>query len=301
MGKREYQYFICDVFSSQRFGGNPLAVVPLASGLSDTEMQQIAREFNFSESTFVLPGGNGFTRKVRIFTPTTEVPFAGHPNVGTAFALAQDGSLGDFSEETEVLFDELAGPVPVAVRRHSAGIWCELRAPQALSLGTVVEAERMGRVLSIPVDDIVTQTHPPQVASVGLPFLVVEVRSLDALQRARINIAELEQLRDDGIEPDVHVYCKSDDAFDLRARMFAPFDGVTEDPATGSANCALAALLARCDERESGSFSWRIAQGVEMGRPSELEARAEKAGDAIDTWIGGYSVLVSEGTIFLGQ
>jgi trans-2,3-dihydro-3-hydroxyanthranilate isomerase len=299
MNNRQYRYFICDVFTQSRFGGNPLAVLPDAAGLSTGEMQQIAREFNFSESTFVLAGSEGFTRQVRIFTPTTEVPFAGHPNVGTAFALANDGQFGDFDECIDVRFDELAGAVPVQVHKRAGGFWCELRAPQALTRGAVVEADRVARVLSLPAAEIVTRIHPPQVASVGLPFLLVEVRNLAALQRARIDIAELESLQGDDIVPDIHVYTRSDDEYDLRARMFAPFDGVPEDPATGSANCALAALLASCDAQSDASFSWRIAQGVEMGRPSELQARAEKTAGAVETWIGGYSVLVSEGCLWL--
>jgi trans-2,3-dihydro-3-hydroxyanthranilate isomerase len=133
---------------------------------------------------------------------------------------------------------------------------------------------------------------------VGLPFLVAELKDRSALERARVNPDGLDALIAEGVTPDVHLYTRSADDFDIRARMFAPRDGVPEDPATGSANCALAGLLSHYHRDSSGKFSWRIAQGVEMKRPSLLEARAEKReGRVVGTWIGGASVLVSEGVI----
>src|SRR5215208_6120341 len=137
----DYQYYICDVFTETRFGGNQLAVLPKAEGLSPEQMQQIAREFNFSETSFVFPARAGQTRRVRIFTPAREVPFAGHPNVGTAFALATAGLLGPINGKVTVTFEELAGPVPVAIERDEAGrLRCELRAPEPLSRGRTVPA-----------------------------------------------------------------------------------------------------------------------------------------------------------------
>ena len=294
-----YRYYICDVFTDRRFGGNQLAVLPEAEGLSDEQMQQIAREFNFSESTFVLPAEAGHTRRVRIFTPTTEIPFAGHPNVGTAFALAAAGEFGRIDGTITVTFEEKAGLVPVSIhRREGDRFWCELSAPARLSLGTTVSAQALATAVSLTADDVVTRTHLPQVASVGLPFLVAELKDRAALERARANVDGLNALVAAGVTPNVHLYTRSADEFDLRARMFAPLDGVPEDPATGSANCALAGLLGHFDATTDGSFHWRIAQGVEMGRPSVLEARAEKReGVVVATWIGGASVLVSEGVI----
>jgi trans-2,3-dihydro-3-hydroxyanthranilate isomerase len=295
---RRYRYYICDVFTDQRFGGNPLAVLPEADGLSDVQMQQIAREFNFSESTFVFPS-NEHTRKVRIFTPATEVPFAGHPNVGTAFALAAAGEFGEVeaSKPITVTFEEKAGLVPVTVRRGDAGaISCELTAPQQLAIGKAVSAETAAGAVSLSPDDVLTTTHPPQMASVGLPFLVAELSSRSALERARADMDGIARLASEGVPPDVHLYVQSGDEFDLRARMFAPLDGVPEDPATGSANCALAALLTHYRTESDGRFEWRIAQGVEMGRPSVLGARTEKKGGRVlSSWIGGTSVLVAEG------
>ena len=297
-----YRYYICDVFTDTRFGGNQLAVLPEAQGLSDQQMQQIAREFNFAESTFVFPAEAGHTRKVRIFTPTTEIPFAGHPNVGTAFVLATAGEFGVLGPSTSVTFEEKAGLVAITIqRREGDHLWCELAAPQRISLGKTVSVQSLAKAVSLTPDDVITRTHLPQVASVGLPFLVAELKDRDALARARVNMEGLEALAAEGVTPDVHLYVRSGDDFDLRARMFAPLDGIPEDPATGSANCALAGLLSHHQEAADGSFHWRIAQGVEMGRPSVLEARTEKrSGTVENVWIGGASVLVSEGVIEAG-
>jgi trans-2,3-dihydro-3-hydroxyanthranilate isomerase len=297
-----YHYYICDVFTGTRFGGNQLAVLPEAGGLSDQQMQQIAREFNFSETTFVLPAEAGHTRKVRIFTPTKEIPFAGHPNIGTAFALARAGEFGPIESPSRVTFEEKAGPVSVSIhQRPGSSIWCELTAPTRLSLGKTVPAQTLAAAVSLSPEAVVTRTHLPQVASVGLPFIFAELKDRAALARAQPNPAGIETLAREGVTPDVHLYVHSADEFDIRARMFAPLDGVPEDPATGSANCALAGLLSHSKPERSGSFRWRIAQGVEMGRPSVLEARTEKQDGAVtDVWIGGESVLVSEGTIEVG-
>ena len=294
-----YRYFICDVFTDKKFCGNQLAVLPEAEWLSNSQMQQIAREFNFSESAFVFSPELGQTRKVRIFTPTEEVPFAGHPNIGTAFVLAKDGAFGDFREPVKVIFEERVGFVPITIR-YDAGnqIWCELSAPEELSIGDSVPTEFSASLLSLDTGDIVTTTHPPQVASVGLPFLFIELSSLDVLQRAKVNMPQFNRLIDRGIVTYIHMYVKRTDDFDIRARMFAPIDGVPEDPATGSANCALIALLTYYDSETDTDNNWRISQGIEVGRPSVLNGRTEKRnGKITGVWIGGNSVLISEGII----
>src|SRR5919108_6040901 len=158
--KLRYRYYICDVFTEVRFGGNQLAVLPEAAGLSDRQMQQIAREFNFSETAFVFPAEAGHTRKVRIFTPTTEVPFAGHPNVGTAFALATAGELGEIDTSITVTFEEKAGLVPISIhKREGKPFWCELSAPESLSLGKTISARSLASAVSLAADDVVTKTH----------------------------------------------------------------------------------------------------------------------------------------------
>ena len=297
----KFRYYTCDVFTETRFGGNPLAVLPEAEGLSQQQMQQIAREFNFSETTFVFPAKAGQTRHVRIFTPAREIPFAGHPNVGTAFVLASTGAFGEIRSDLTVTFEEEAGIVPITVyAEHGKVVRCELTAPQAVSVGRSIAPELVATAVSLTSADIVTATHPPQVASVGLPFLITELKDRSALERARAAPSAFGALLAEDIRPSLHFYTHARDGFDLRARMFAPLSGVPEDPATGSASCALAGLLAHCDPRASGSFSWRIAQGVEMGRPSTLIARAEKKAGVVETtWVGGAAVLVSEGTLHL--
>lgn len=298
----DYRFFTCDVFTRERFGGNPLAVLPWAEGLSGAKMQQIAREFNYSETTFVLPPEAGHTRRVRIFTPAREVPFAGHPNIGTAFVLAAIGELGEIADRTRVRFEEGAGLVPVDIRARDGGSFhCELAAPQGLTLGDAIDAERAAAALSLEPADISVEVHPPRSAGVGLPFLIVELCDLDALGRARFDAAVLESLERRGVPADILLYVRQEGECDIRARMFAPLDGVPEDPATGSANCALAALLSYCDPAASGEFRWRIVQGVEMGRPSFLQARTEKrSGTVVTTRVGGDCVMVSEGTITTG-
>jgi phenazine biosynthesis protein PhzF family len=293
-----YQYFTCDVFTETRFGGNQLAVLPQATGLSDQQMQQIAREFNFAESTFVFPSSS-VTRRVRIFTPVTELAFAGHPNIGTAFVLAATGALGPLGENTTtIVFEEKAGPVPISIRKRDENTWCELTAPQILSLGKTTTADKLARAVSLESDEVLVTTHRPQAASVGTPFLFAELKDRNALVRARVNLDGIEAIVAEGLPGYIHLYTQSGDEFDIRARMFAPGSGIPEDPATGSANVALGAMLSHYNGTRSGDFCWRIGQGIEMGRPSVLHARAEKRdGVVVKSCIGGSSVMVAEGMI----
>ena len=294
-----YRYFICDVFTDEKFSGNQLAVFPEAQGLSEWQMQRIAKEFNFSETTFVFPSEFGHTRKVRIYTPNTEVPFAGHPNIGTAFALAQSGEFGNIGQGLQVVFEEKAGLVPVKIQRKPTGdIWCELSAPEPLSIGASVSISLVASVLSLDELEILTSIHPPQVASVGLPFLFVEISSVTSLLKAQIDVGKLEFLVAKAGVSYIHLYCRNVENFDIKARMFAPLDGVFEDPATGSANCALIGLLSQYGSPDNSNENWTISQGAEIGRPSVLYGRTQKQdGKVIGVWIGGNSVLVSEGIL----
>ncbi|HEV8124316.1 MAG TPA: PhzF family phenazine biosynthesis protein [Gemmatimonadales bacterium] len=296
----KYRFCVCDVFTDTRFGGNPLAVLPEASGLSDRQMQQVAMEFGFSESTFVLPPEAGNTRRVRIFTPSREIPFAGHPNVGTAFVLATTGGFGPLGSTLTVTFEEKAGLVPIVIQKRDGNLWCELQAPERLSVGKAISERILASAVALHSEDVLTTAHEPLVASAGLPFVIAELRDLDALARARPNMDGFDALEALAVPPDVLLYVRMTEASPLpiRARMFAPGDRVAEDPATGSANCALAGLLSHLDPANDGDFSFQITQGVEMGRPSLLEARTEKrGGEVVGVWIGGTSVMVSEGWI----
>lgn len=293
-----YRFFTCDVFTETRFGGNPLAVLPAAAGLSDRQMQAISREFNYSETAFVLPAEAGHTRRVRIFTPTQEVPFAGHPNIGTAFVLAATGALGPLQGDLTVVFEERAGLVPITIAASAGRIRCELAAPERLTRGRTVDPATLAAAVSLSVDDLRTTIHPPQEASVGLRFLVAELTDLAALGRARPDMTRLDALAAAGVTPEIHLYTRVTGELDLRARMFAPLDSVPEDPATGSANAALGALLADCDPAPAGRFHWRVGQGIELGRPSRLEVAAVKRdGEVVEARVGGGCVLVSEGEI----
>ena len=302
------EFYTCDVFTEQRFGGNPLAVIPDARGLDAAQMQQIALEFNYSESTFVFPPEQNQTRRVRIFTPTVELPFAGHPNIGTAFVLASIGALG--ASPSRVVFEEGAGLVPVEIA-WSGGrpTWCELQAPAALSVERTASPEQAAAALSIEPDEVSSVVHPPQVASVGLEFLFVELVNRSALERLRVDVAGFEALVAAGLPDGVYAYVRGAEAtgltvaagdFDIHSRMFVPLDGVQEDPATGSAGCALVALLAHLDGGASEEFRLRIAQGVEMGRPSMLDARAiRRGGEVVSAHIGGSCVMVARGELQL--
>ncbi|MDP7515609.1 MAG: PhzF family phenazine biosynthesis protein [Arenicellales bacterium] len=297
----KYHYFICDVFTEQRIGGNQLAVLPDAQKLSDWQMQQVAREFNFSETAFVLPAETGHTRKVRIFTPTTEIPFAGHPNIGTAFVLAETGALGKEIPDT-VLFEEKAGLVSIEIQANlDSPTSFELKAPQVLTLQEFPAIRSVAKALSLRENEIVVTTHAPTVASVGLPFLFVEVLDLSVLSQVRIDMAGFDRLLVEGAVPYVHVYTPKTGSTDIQARVFAPLDGVAEDPATGSANCALAALLSHYRSERDGEFSWCVFQGIELGRPSALRIRARKEnGCVVASWVGGTCVMISEGWIDVG-
>lgn len=299
-----YRYYIVDVFTEHTFGGNQLAVLPDARGLSTELMQKVAREFNFSESTFVLPAENAEnTCQVRIFTPQREVPFAGHPNVGTAFALT---AMGDVSVESgadsqTLRFEEKAGLVAVQVFfQEGRPLRTELTAPQVPQIGEALDVTAVAQAFSLNPENIVSANHAPCNVSVGLPFLCIELDSLQALAESRTVIDRAEQLCQQGAADAFLLYTHaSDDAtVDIRARMYAPFHGVGEDPATGSAAGALAGLLATLDENTDATLQWRIAQGVEMGRPSLLETTVLKENGQISAVrVGGSSVLVSEGSI----
>jgi trans-2,3-dihydro-3-hydroxyanthranilate isomerase len=277
-------------------------VLPKAGGLSDLQMQQIAREFNYSETAFVFPSDAGHTRRVRLFTPAQEVPFGGHPNVGTAFVLATTGELGEIRSGSAVTFEEKAGLVPLSIHTSNGKVTsCELRAPQSVSFGPTIPAKLIASAVSLAEDDILTEAHEPQLVSVGLPFVLAELRDRSALERCHANMtgfADILTALKDGMGAFVYLYTRTTGNVDICARMFAPLGGVPEDPATGSATCAAAGLLAHLDKRTSGEFTYHFAQGVEMGRPSTLRARADMTNGVVTaTWVGGPCVMVSEGFI----
>lgn len=294
-----------DVFTDTRFGGNPLAVIPDATGLTTPQMQAIAGEFNLSETTFVLPPRDpAHTAQVRIFTPRAELPFAGHPNVGTAFVLARAGRchgrpiLGD-----RLLFEEIAGLVPIDLSRDDGVVVsARLAAPRPLTLGDALDPAIVAAMVGLDTADILTARHPPVIASCGNDFLYAELASRAALAKASARTDRLAEHLPMTRAVGVHLYVASDEpGIAIQSRMFAPLHGVPEDPATGSANVTLVGLLAHVRPERDLALSLTIGQGFDMGRPSRLEARAEKRdGRVVATFIGGRCVPVMGGTIELG-
>ena len=298
-------YFTTDVFTDQMFGGNQLAVFPDGRGISSELMARIAREFNYSETTFVLPPDDpSHTAKVRIFTPGGELPFAGHPTVGTAFVLAHTGAVPLRDAETRIVFEEGVGPVPVLIRAKagkpdfaqlSAAMLPEVSAPPA-------PPAALAEMLSLSPNDLMGGSMAPEVVSCGTPYLFVPLRDRSAVARARIKNDLYESMLDGGRCEKVFVFAMDAEhsGHDVRARMYAPSIGVPEDPATGSACVALAGYLAARDSRRNGTLRWIVEQGFEMGRPSILEIEADKANGAMTALrVGGRAVLVCEGTMTL--
>jgi trans-2,3-dihydro-3-hydroxyanthranilate isomerase len=297
------RYITVDVFTNRAFGGNQLAVVLDPGGLSTAQMQAIATEFNYSETTFVLPPRDKANdAEVRIFTPVRELPFAGHPNVGTAFVLATLAK----EPKPRLLFEEKAGLVPVdIVREQGRVVNAELTAPQPLSRLSQVSADDVAACLSLTARDIAIDRHAPQVVGVGTPFVVAELRSRDALRRAKPDAAAYGRVLPlDGAFA-VYFYTREVPAAEvpceLQARMFFPgASGLIEDPATGSATVAAAALFADLDPSRDGELKLTIGQGFDMGRPSLLLTRVRKQNGAIlSAHVGGACVQMMEGTFRL--
>ena len=294
-----YPFVTVDVFTERRFGGNPLAVFPDARGLSDRDMQALATEFNLSETTFVLPPDDpAHTARVRIFNTACEMPFAGHPNVGTGYVLARQGR----DRSDVLLFEEQAGLVGVGVERDHDGsvAGATIAAPQPLSVTSGPPPDLAAACAGLRADDVVLAAHPPLLASVGYGFVAMEVQA-DALSRAAPDPAAFRRALDRSPalqgQLNLYLYAHDPEAGQIRARMFAPLSGLVEDPATGSAAAALAALLLSL----TGDDAQRreIVQGVEMGRPSRLRASARRAADGIRADVGGRCVPVLRGEALL--
>ncbi|MFN8668567.1 MAG: PhzF family phenazine biosynthesis protein [Gemmatimonadaceae bacterium] len=305
MSLRSYAFHTTDVFTSTRFGGNQLAVLTDARGLSTAEMHAIAREFNYSESTFVLPPDNAsHTRRVRIFTPGGEVPFAGHPTVGTALVLAETGEIPLHGDETRIVFEEGVGPVSVTIRAtNGVPDFAELsvaKLPEVLP--PVPPPDVLAPMLSLGTDDLVGGAFHPQAVSCGLPFTFVPLRSRDAVRRARLKLDLWEAALSRTPAHMVMVFAldAEDAAHQVRARMFAPGESVPEDPATGSACAALGGYLGMRDRAVTGTLRWIVEQGYEMGRPSLLHVSCDKQDGTITAVrVGGAAVHVASGTIRL--
>ncbi len=294
------RYVTVDVFTQRMFGGNPLAVVLDAQGLTSPQMQAIATEFNYSETTFVMPPrATGHTAHVRIFTARTEVPFAGHPNIGTAVVLARELESKGSPPLDRFVFEEAAGLVPIRLLREGGTVVAaELTAPQPLAIGSAVSAEDVAACLTLAPSDVRVAAHPPQVISVGLPFLVAELTSREVLRRAKPNSLVHERVLPPVGTDAIFAYVHGASAGELHARMFAPIDATPEDPATGSASAATIALLASLRAAGDPETAWRIEQGVDMGRPCLLLGRTEqRGGQVVAVHVAGHAVQVMQGVL----
>ena len=297
----KYHFHTCDVFTDSVFGGNPLAVFPDGRGLDDGQMQRIAREFNLSETVFVLPPGDAaHTRRLRIFTPVGEVPFAGHPTVGTAHVLAAIGEVALSGEETRIVFEEGVGPVPVTIRAEGgAPVFAQLTAAQPPEVGPPPPADDViAAALGLEAADLGAGDMAVQVVSCGMPFLFVPLQEVAALGRIVVDTGRWHAAFADYVSSLLFVFAMGGErpGSDISARMFAPLWGIPEDPATGAAATALGGYLALRDPRGDARLAWTVEQGFAMGRPSIIEVEADKRdGQVVEIRVGGASVMVSEG------
>jgi trans-2,3-dihydro-3-hydroxyanthranilate isomerase len=289
-----------DVFTTRRFAGNPLAVVLDGEGLDDAAMQALAGEFNLSETVFVqAPADAAHRAKLRIFTPAAELPFAGHPTVGTAVLL---GRLDSLARQTEIVLGENIGPVRCVVEpaRGDAGHarFALPRLPERI--GEAADVSAITVALGLTLDDLGCEDFELSRWSGGVPYTMVPLRGLDAIGRARPDFSRWAAAFGEGSHPAAFLFCRevSEDGHHFHARMFSSAMGSGEDPATGSAVAAFAGLVARHAGLGDGEHSVAVEQGYEMGRPSVLHLEVIlRGGELVAASIGGDAVLVSEGTI----
>jgi len=294
---RSSEFETYDVFTDQKFTGNQLAVFLNAEGLTDDEMQAITREFNLSETTFVFPPNDpAHTARIRIFTPAYEMPFAGHPTVGTSIAIARARKLTG-----ELLLELNAGLFPVRLNMDGAVPHAEFQNPNLPEeIGAVPSTQLLEAAMALPAGSIEEGDARPRLIGAGANYVYARTQ-LDVVRNAKLNTAAFEALDLDNTVG-VLLYAEGGEAADasFHARMFAPGANVPEDPATGSAAAALPGHLAASTRLADGAHRWIIEQGFEMGRPSRIFAQAEiKNGDVAAVRIGGAAVPVQRGQFFL--
>jgi trans-2,3-dihydro-3-hydroxyanthranilate isomerase len=289
-------FYIVDVFAEEKYAGNELAVVRRAAALPDLMMQKIAREMNFSETTFILKdeeSRGGFD--VRIFTPTEEVPFAGHPTLGTAFIIQHEILQQPVNE---VVLNLKVGPIPVTFTYRGDEtdiLWMKQIKPR---FGKTLDARPVASALGLETSDI-EKRCPVQEVSTGLPFIIVPLKTLEAVKKSRVHQEKMLELVKDLQAKAILVFCPEtySSQNDLNVRVFAGLYGVPEDPATGSANGCLAGYLVKNRYFDSPSINIRVEQGYEIGRPSLLLLNAEDNGGEINVFVGGRVILVAKGEL----
>ena len=301
----QLKFHTLDVFTARRFGGNPLAVVLDGDALNDEQMLKIAREFNLSETIFVCrPKASANSASVRIFFPTGEMPFAGHPTVGCAILLAELKNKATCTFQTEIRLEELAGLVPVTVTRIADRIHAMFTAPVVpYPVNVEIPAKAIvARALGIDVAEIGFDGHGLGLFEGGPRFFYVPVSSRQTLAQCRVIEPMWSEVTEAMGVDNAYAYTRGGDnpKTSFRARMFAPAAGIPEDPATGSATALLAAQLLRAEKLDDGTHDWGLEQGYEMGRPSDLHLEADVSGGRLTSVrVAGSAVRVSEGILTL--
>jgi trans-2,3-dihydro-3-hydroxyanthranilate isomerase len=297
------KFHTLDVFTERRFAGNPLAVVHDADGLSGDAMQTIAREFNLSETVFVMKAERpGHTAKIRIFTPGQELPFAGHPTVGTAILLASLRANDPVADHDALVVLELTiGTVRVGVRQRAGQAFAEFDLPKLPERGALPPAaDRIAPALGLIPSEIGFENHKPSIFSAGVPFVFVPVTLREVIAKASVQMQHWRQVFAAPVPSGAFVYCRDcvHTTSSFHARMFAPAMGIEEDPATGGAAAAFAGVIQQFDAPTDGTHKKIIEQGFEMGRPSLISLSFEvAAGRLSGARIGGSAVIVTSGSM----
>lgn len=294
------QFQIVDVFAQEAYTGNPLAVVYPAGHLSDRQMQQIAKEMNYSETTFILssePRNGGYN--VRIFTPGQELPFAGHPTLGTAYILHQMIQSSGTTPLDQVRLNLKVGQIPVSLHYDSQGVlewlWMQQNPP---SFHQTVLPETIAPILNLSVDDFEGR-FPIQEVSTGVPFWIIPIKTLAALKQIRIDREKYFQFIESTLAKSLLVFSPEpyQDDQQLSVRMFADYLGIPEDPATGSANGCLAGYLAEHEYFGQPKIEIKVGQGYEIGRPSLLLLKSQKTSEGIEVLVGGKVIPIAQGEL----
>ncbi|MCK4379838.1 MAG: PhzF family phenazine biosynthesis protein [Candidatus Lokiarchaeota archaeon] len=287
------KFYIVDVFAEKKFEGNQLAVFLCEDELFEVEMQKIAKEMNYSETTFITSKEN---YDVRIFTPEVELPFAGHPTIGTAFVIQQELIKGNVKT---ILLNLKIGPIPVLFKYKSGKpdiIWMEQNPP---TFGKFFDIELISQILNLDEFDI-DDRFPIQEVSTGGPFIIVPLKTLDALKKAKVDVDKCLDLLEKTEAKSILIFCPEtrNKGNDLSVRVFAHYHGIPEDPATGSGNGCLAAYLVKHQYFIKNRIDVRVEQGHEVGRPSLLYLRAEESDEGqISVSVGGKAFIVAKGEL----